>query len=110
MQLTAKTQAIWIKKYRKEAVSAFSIGWTSFHWDFLPKSEYIILDAFYTAGIVLLEATQFQKMSTLLQKCVFMDYFNDDWYIDVYHHYTNQHLSPVDWVCYVVTKKQAEYY
>ena len=35
MQFIAEDQAIWIKQDGKEAVLAFSIGWTSFYQDLL---------------------------------------------------------------------------
>ena len=110
MQLTAEDRAIRIKQYGEEAVSAFPVGWTSFHRDPSPQSEYIILDAFHAAGIVVSGATQFQKMATRSLKGVPVDYSNDDWYADVYHYYTNQQSSSVDRVRYAVTKKQAQYY
>ena len=88
MQLMAEDQAIRIQQYRKEAVLAFLVGWTSFYQDSLPQSEYIILDAFYVVEIVVLGATQFQKIATRSQKSVPVDYSNDDWYADVYHYCT----------------------
>ncbi len=90
MQLTAEDQAIRIQQYGEEAVSAFPVGWTSFHQDLSPQLEYIALDAFYAAEIVVSGDTQFQKMATRFQKGVFVDYFNDDWYAGVYHYYTIQ--------------------
>ena len=31
MQLTKENRAIWIQKYGEEAISAFSVRWTSFY-------------------------------------------------------------------------------
>ena len=90
MQLTAEDRAIWMQQYGEEVVSAFLVRWTSFYRDPLPQLEYIVLDAFYAAGIVVSGATQFQKMATRSQKCVLVDYSNDDWYRGVYHYYINQ--------------------
>ena len=64
IQLTAEDRAMRIKKYKDEAVFAFPVGWTSFYRDFSPHLEYTTLDAFYVTGILILGATQFEKMTT----------------------------------------------
>lgn len=46
-------------------------------------------------------------MAIQLQKNVFIDYFNDDWYADIYYYYTNQQFLIVDQTYYAVIKKQA---
>ena len=68
------------------------------------------MDAFHTVMIVVLRATQFQKIATRSQKSVLVNYSNDVWYADVNHYYTNQQYLALDHVCNTVIKKQAEYY
>lgn len=63
MQLTAKDRAMQIKKYRDEAISAFSIRQILFYQDFPPHLEYIVFDTFYATGILTLEATYFKKIT-----------------------------------------------
>lgn len=59
IQLTTKDWIIRIQRYKKEAVSAISIEWTFFYQDPLPRPEYIALNTFYSAGIVVSKARQF---------------------------------------------------
>ncbi len=68
MKLTEEDHAIRIQQYGEEAVSTFPERWMSFYQDPSPQLEYIFLDAFHAAGIVVSGATQFQKMSTQSQK------------------------------------------
>ncbi len=74
MQLTVKDRVMQIKKYRDEAVLAFSIGWTSFYRDPSLHLEYIVLDAFYATGILISRATQFEKMTTRSKKSTPINY------------------------------------
>lgn len=45
------------------------------------------MDVFYIARIVVLKVIQFEKISTELQKSVLIDYSNNNWYTNIYHHY-----------------------
>ncbi len=89
MQLTIKDQAMQIKKYGDEYVLAFPVGWTSLYWDLLTHLEYIILDTFYTTGKLTSRAIQFKKMTTQLNKDIFVNYSNNGWYSNIYQYYTN---------------------
>lgn len=61
--------------------------------------------------IVVSGATQFEKMTIWSKKDIFIDYLNNDWYIDIYHYYINhQFLLLVDRTQYTLIKRQAQYH
>lgn len=78
MQLMAGNRAIQIQQYEEEIVATFPIRQTSFYEESLPWPEYIALDAFHLVGIVVLKATQSDKIATQSQKDTLVDYFNDN--------------------------------
>ena len=111
IQLTVEDRAIQIKKYGEEAISAFSIGWTSFYRDPPPQSRCIVFDTFHATGILTSRAAQFEKMTTQSNKGTSVDYSSDDWYVDIYYYYTNQKSPlPIDRIEYALIKRQAKYY
>ena len=73
IQLTTEDRAIRIKKYEEEAISAFSIGWTSFYRDSPSQFSCIVLDIFHATGILISGATQFEKMTTRSNKDTSVD-------------------------------------
>lgn len=49
-------------------------------------------------------------MASQLEKGIFVDYSNDNWYSDIYYYYTNQQSSLVHYARFNVIKKEAWYY
>lgn len=49
-------------------------------------------------------------MVTSLQKDILIDYANNNWYTNIYYYYINQESLVIGYLCYVIIKKQAQYY
>lgn len=78
MQLMAENQAIRIQKYYAKAISAFFVRYTLFYQNPLAYLEYIALNVFHAAEIVVSRVTQFEKMITQLKKSISINYSNND--------------------------------
>lgn len=70
----------------------------------------MVLNAFHVAGIIISKVIQFYKMAIQLPKSILVDYFNDKWYINIYHYNINQQSLLVDYIHYIVIKKETQYY